>query len=79
MLHPPIEDFTKARTVHALSEHYDFVIANIGASNGLLRQHFPKGSNLSSHGARELDWVAAELNDRPRKRLRFRKTGRGDR
>ena len=42
-------------------------------TNGLLRQYFPKSSDLSAHSAADLDWVAAELNDRPRKRLGFRK------
>jgi IS30 family transposase len=42
-------------------------------TNGLLRQYFPKGSDLSVHSAIDLDWVATELNDRPRKRLGFRK------
>ena len=41
-------------------------------TNGLLRQYFPKGTDLSLHSAEDLDWVAAELNDRHRKRLRFR-------
>ena len=48
-------------------------MTNIGASNGLLRQYFPKGSDLTEHPEAELDRVAAELNDRPRKRLGFKK------
>jgi len=42
-------------------------------TNGLLRQYFPKGTDLSAHSAADLDWVANELNDRPRKRLGFKK------
>ena len=42
-------------------------------TNGLLRQYFPKGTDLSAHSAADLDWVADELNDRPRKRLGFKK------
>jgi transposase, IS30 family len=30
-------------------------------------------TDLSVHSAQDLDWVAAELNDRPRKRLGFKK------
>jgi IS30 family transposase len=38
-------------------------------TNGLLRQYFPKGSDLRVHGAEQLVAVAAELNERPRKTL----------
>ena len=34
--------------------------------NGLLRQYLPKGSDLSLWSAKQLDDIAAELNDRPR-------------
>ena len=42
-------------------------------TNGLLRQYFPKGTDLSVHSELDLEWVATELNDRPRKRLGFAK------
>ena len=48
-------------------------MTNIGASNGLLRQYFPKGTDLSVRTEAHLDAVAAELNDQPRKRLQFKK------
>ena len=38
-------------------------------TNGLLRQYFPKGTDLSQHSARELDAVADAINTRPRKTL----------
>jgi len=38
-------------------------------TNGLLRQYFPKGTDLHVHSAEQLAAVAAELNDRPRKTL----------
>ena len=41
-------------------------------TNGLLRQYFPKGSNLAVHSAKDLAEVAAALNGRPRKTLGWR-------
>jgi transposase, IS30 family len=38
-------------------------------TNGLLRQYFPKGTDLSGHSPELLGAVAAELNQRPRKKL----------
>lgn len=38
-------------------------------TNGLLRQYFPKGTNLAGHTIEDLAAVARELNNRPRKSL----------
>lgn len=40
-------------------------------TNGLLRQYFPKGTDLSAYSQRDLDEVAHRLNTRPRKSLGY--------
>jgi len=42
-------------------------------TNGLLRQYFPKGTDLSVHSKEDLAWVQDQFNDRPRKRLEYAK------
>lgn len=41
-------------------------------TNGLLRQYFPKGTDLSQHSAGDIAAVASTLNARPRKALGWR-------
>ena len=40
-------------------------------TNGLLRQYFPKKTDLSAYSHADLDKVARQLNQRPRKTLGF--------
>jgi IS30 family transposase len=45
-------------------------------TNGLLRQYFPKGTDLSRWDAEEIDAVAMALNNRPRRDTELENTGR---
>ena len=42
-------------------------------TNGLLRQYFPKGTDLNTYSTEDLAFVAHLMNDRPRKRLDYAK------
>jgi IS30 family transposase len=40
-------------------------------TNRLLRQYFPKGTDLSAHSQARLNYIARELNERPRMTLGY--------
>ena len=58
-----------AQRSQASYEHWDYgfmVRVPTYDTNGLIRQYFPKGTNLNLHGPERLAEVAAKINARPR-------------
>jgi transposase, IS30 family len=66
--HAQIADAT-ALDIYFCDPHSPWQRGSNENTNGLLRQYFPKSTDLSGWGPGFLDHVATELNNRPRKRL----------
>jgi IS30 family transposase len=64
-LHQDIEALTGFR-IYFCDPHSPWQRATNENTNGLLREYFPKGSDLSTHSAADLRAVARQLNNRPR-------------
>lgn len=57
--------------VYFCDPHHPWQRGSNENTNGLLRQYFPKGSDVSRYSQEQLDAVALQLNQRPRETLGF--------
>jgi transposase, IS30 family len=69
--HAAIADATQLE-IYFCDPHSPWQRATNENTNGLLRQYFPKSTDLSGYHHDYLEYVAAQLNNRPRKRLGWR-------
>jgi transposase, IS30 family len=66
-----IEEATGAR-VYFATPHHAWERGTNENTNGLIRQYLPKRQSMAGVDQRRCDWIARELNERPRKRLGYR-------
>jgi transposase, IS30 family len=69
--HERIEQATNIK-IYFADPHSPWQRGSNENTNGLLRQYFPKGTDLATWTTQQLAQVAAELNDRPRRCLNDR-------
>lgn len=67
--HPEIAAALASTSVNFCDAHSPWQRPSNENTNGLLRDYFPKGTDLTIHTASDLANVQTELNDRPRKVL----------
>ena len=69
--HPEIASALATTRVFFCDPHSPWQRPSNENTNGVLRDYFPKGTDLSAHTAEDLALVQVELNDRPRKILQW--------
>ncbi len=66
-----IEEATRA-SVYFATPHHSWERGTSENTNGLIRQYLPKRQSMARISQGECEWIAKQLNDRPRKRLGYR-------